>query len=458
MSNINNCNVYFKGVKQLNAFMNTNDTTKNPTIFHMNVQRCSNQDKFDQLKSYINSLNTKPEIISFVETWFLPNETGEISVSKNPICMYQIQGYTGRFCSRPSRGVVNGRDVRSGGVAVYVREDSEVDLLKSNNGAVPYIHLRISSPRLKEKLLFTSVYMPKIEDNALLMDILETLLTEAGNKKHIIVGDTNLNMADDGLTQRIYWDLLESFNYNLTNDKVTRPISHSIIDHVVTNFDCFTNATVENELSDHCGILSIMPSTLAANMNADKQPHPTKTIVDYQKVNEQLYTTLQLGYFEKLSSSESTQFFVEQLNNIIMRNSKTVKIRNKQFKEQPWLNDHEIGSLIRHKKTLRTKAKKRPNDKKLSRKIEAITLQIKQLKQSLKTNYFLRKFNCSKSCKVKWQEINKILGRSKATTVVRKLIKQDQNELTSTDQLCSEFNAYFSTIDKKFQQQIPTRA
>ena len=47
----------------------------------------------------------------------------------------------------------------------------------------------------------------------------------------------------------------QSYGYNITNDKITRPSSSSLIDYVICNFDHGTVYTVENDISDHNGVM-----------------------------------------------------------------------------------------------------------------------------------------------------------------------------------------------------------
>ena len=84
-------------------------------ILLLNAQRPSNLKKFDDLVNYVESLPLRPCILGFVETWFRPGETGEISTARRPINIFKMPGYVGEFCSRD-------RVRRSGGIAVYVRE------------------------------------------------------------------------------------------------------------------------------------------------------------------------------------------------------------------------------------------------------------------------------------------------------------------------------------------------
>lgn len=189
-----------------------------------------------------------------------------------------------------------------------------------------------------------------------------------------------------------------------------------------------------------------------------KSQQATYTVIDYESINSALCTDFDFELLRTLTPADGIQMLTRKLSEYVSNYSTSRKVFNKKSKIQPWLNDQKFGSLTRHKQTLWSKAKRRPGNTALKKKINDVTLQLKQLKLSLKKNYFLRKFNCRQSCKVKWDEINRIVGRSKAVSVVQRLIKSDQSQpITNHNEIGNEFNIYFSTIGQTLQQQVPRR-
>lgn len=122
------------------------------SLYHLNVQRVSNMQKFDRLRRHVGSFDRKPDVLSFVETWFIQNETGEVS-SDSGISLYEIEGYQSIFCSR---------NERSAGVAVYVKEGMNFEVLRKQDGPVSYIHMTLSGIEISQDTIFTFVYMPKL--------------------------------------------------------------------------------------------------------------------------------------------------------------------------------------------------------------------------------------------------------------------------------------------------------
>lgn len=168
------------------------DCINSPLLFHLNVQRVPSQSKFSAFVEFLETLAVKPIIVSIVETWFLPSETGEMSNSRNPISMFQISGYKAVYSSRENSGMLNSVN-RSGGLAVYVRNDFEFQVIDKSNGEVSFIHLEILSSLLKGKFFYTSLYMPKLCDYKTLFDSLECIFQKVGGHKHVVQGDMNVN-------------------------------------------------------------------------------------------------------------------------------------------------------------------------------------------------------------------------------------------------------------------------
>lgn len=134
------------------------------SFYHLNVQRISNLLKFDRLKRHIQTFQTKPDVITLVETWFLQSETGEIS---NAVRLYEMEGYQSIFCSRNERSIV-----------VYVKEGINFEVSCKKNGPVSYIHLTLVDNAGFDNTAFTMFYMPRVTDYLLLFETLEdTLVT-----------------------------------------------------------------------------------------------------------------------------------------------------------------------------------------------------------------------------------------------------------------------------------------
>lgn len=69
----------------------------------------------------------------------------------------------------------------------------------------------------------------------------------------------NLNVLNANNETNQYRNLLNSFGFFISNDKISRPISGTLLDHAITNFHekfKIVNSTIDNDFSDHNIILS----------------------------------------------------------------------------------------------------------------------------------------------------------------------------------------------------------
>lgn len=171
-------------VDHYNAHVEGLSTNTFLSVYHMNVQRVSRLEKFDRLRQHIDMFENKPDILSFVETWFLQTETGELS-DGNAIRLFEIEGYQSVFCSRTQR---------SAGIAIFIKEGLNFDVLRKDHGPVSYVHLALSKNNGLQDIAFTFVYMPKLIDYQELFTVLEDILIARSFERHVIVGDFNIDL------------------------------------------------------------------------------------------------------------------------------------------------------------------------------------------------------------------------------------------------------------------------
>lgn len=113
---------------------------------------------------------------------------------------------------------------------------------------------------------------------------MEDLIIQTSNKKHIIAGDSNINILSKNLITLKYIDLIKSYNYTVSNNLITRPQSGSNIDQIITNFENTSSFTIQYDHSDHNAVFSFIKWSLTNTVN--KTPLKlTKTEVNYELVH-----------------------------------------------------------------------------------------------------------------------------------------------------------------------------
>ena len=223
-------------------------------LHQLNVQRSCSLEKFNRLAAYVFSLSKKPLVLGFTETWFTSSETGELHGSKKAVRLYELEGYQSCFCSRVTR---------SAGVAVYIADGFGFEVLRKSDGEVSFVQVRINGRRGHYGDLYVTImYMPRFGSYHEYFKLLEDLfLTTPFNCRHVIMGDFNIDVSRNTVVVREYRDLIESYGYELVNRSVTRSASSSVIDHVMTNRAGNTVYTVQNDISDHNGLFTVLHGT-----------------------------------------------------------------------------------------------------------------------------------------------------------------------------------------------------
>lgn len=413
-------------------------------IHHLNSQRIARLRKFDDLVEYINSYTFDFDVISLVETWFTSNETGEVPSTTHAMNLYQIEEYNSEYCSRSTR---------SAGLAIYLKKSIKYEVLEKSNGDISFMILKIEGNHVNEDLIFMSIYMPKLSDFPQLLHTLESKLRKYGNSKCIITGDFNVNVKADTQFQLAYCNLLASYDFQVINDKITRPSSGTIIDHVVTNIENSTIFTVKNEISDHNSLISLHE----VYPGRSKTHLMEKVRIDYNKLTE----TLQNAFCDPemindLDADQAIEFVMEKISDSVdqCKTIKRFKVKERN-KEKPFV-DRQIVLMNNARKKQLNELKRQPNNSRIKEKIRRFNELISQRKETLTEQFIKNKFNCAANSKEKWRELNKLLGRRKASTVIHRMENRKKDEILASERdIANELNQYFSTIGASTNDTIP---
>lgn len=403
------------------------------SAFCINARRICHRKKFAKFVNYVDSFNEKPQLLAVTETWFKCGETGELGGARKPIRLYDIDGYQGHFSSR---------EKHSAGIAFYVIDGVDCEVIEKSNGNVSYIHakLRLASG---ERLYVTVFYMPRIADYPDLLEILERLIQSIPHGcKHMIMGDFNINVgAIDGVSQA-YLDLLATFGYAVTNDKVTFPRSQSIIDHIVTNFDQVVNYTIGNDFSDHNGVLSVIDgATIGERVDT---PSLVRKVIDFPRLKSVLADKFSdTTRFTRFGAQGALQCFVDTLSASVdacSRETSGIKLKPG---SKPWTSQ-SVARLSGAKKRIRNRLDINPNNDRLQARLEEIEQEIRLEKRRAKKSYIHNQFTSgssnSKSC---WAGINCVLGREKTNVVPNRIMVGRARVVTGAAAVAEELNKAF---------------
>ena len=309
-------NFYNMGCNDVHNFNLLRDLARergNFSAFCFNSQRICSLDKFQRFSDYVESIEIKSSLIGVTETWFLPHETGMSSGSRKSANPFKLDGYNAVYASRPSPR-------RSAGIALYVLDGYEFDVVDTKSDEVSLIHgvLRPTGESLCDDLYVTLVYMPSINDaDPLLFGRLEAIFDEMpAGKRHLVLGDFNIDPGWDGDLANRYVELLQSYGYAISNSMITRPATQSLIDHMICNFEQASLYTIGNDLSDHNAIIMTFDGPGKAS--------PTETeprfYTNLRAMRAELTAAFQdLSQFETLGAVEATDLLVKEITESMAR-------------------------------------------------------------------------------------------------------------------------------------------
>ena len=158
----------------------------------MNAQSVRN--KMDLVQYY--AINENCDLLVLAETWLNESETQ----------LYELQGYNAVHSCRIDRG---------GGVSIYVKDTINYrKVAKANiNDRVSWVCVAIGEQKLK----VSGIYKPLSYDNNTFLLLLKSLFVKH-QKRHIIVGDFNINLLENTNVVVNYKNLVSVYNFAIKID------------------------------------------------------------------------------------------------------------------------------------------------------------------------------------------------------------------------------------------------
>ena len=397
------------------------------------------------------SLSKKPLVLGFTETWFTSSETGELHGSKKAVRLYELEGYQSCFCSRVTR---------SAGVAVYIADGFGFEVLRKSDGEVSFVQVRINGRRGHYGDLYVTImYMPRFGSYHEYFKLLEDLfLTTPFNCRHVIMGDFNIDVSRNTVVVREYRDLIESYGYELVNRSVARSASSSVIDHVMTNRAGNTVYTVQNDISDHNGLFTVLHGT-------DSEPSEEEQMslerYNFHRVRKDLAERLShISWSALPEPNMALDVLLKCVKSAMAVGTYTLRPLRQKEESRPWI-DSEVIQLSKVKKKLLQKAKARPWDLSLRHRITNVSRDMKLLKTRKRNEYLMSTFGgTNRSFRSCWQGIDLVLGRRRGRTKIDKILTEDGLHVVSQpDEIAQVLGNHFvstpsphsaSNIDNRF--------
>ncbi len=331
----------------------------------MNIQSIRN--KVDNIKCFL--LNNSGDVLALSETWINGDEA----------FLYDMDNFTAIHSCREGRG---------GGTSVYIKKTikcQEVDRFGTEK-TPNWICVKIGESDLK----LSFIYKPPSYSNIEFLRDLEIILTKYP-RKHVVVGDININLLEDCTVVTNYKNLLAINNFKInntiTNENATRVTvnSQSIIDHVLS--DLGSKMVTEdvkiyyNSLSDHNRLS--FKITYNSKIYKPKVKHQIKWI-DYKKI---VYKCRQNSGRVIVSSFKDLTELI-QVAKTESQNTKTVKIRE----NNTWING-QILEVMRQRDGAYKKKVENPGNLLYNDEFRKIENRVNNKIKTLKNHFFRKEWD-----------------------------------------------------------------
>ena len=429
------------------------------SILSLNCQSLSA--KFDQLRIYVEhfeELRCPFSVICLQETWF--TELQDVS-------LFQIQGYvlihTPRTCSA------------HGGVAIYLRESFEYNILPINGDPRIwdglFIEVNLSgnfADSNASKLIVGNIYRPPreiVEDYDMFFSEIDEILSSKFNryKEVVITGDFNLDLLKlrDSIHINNFFETMISNGYLPKITLPTRITAHSstLIDNcfvkLSSEFSKTTSGILNYNLSDHQPYFVTLDYLLMSNETSKfiKVYRNTPEARDNFK-NEILQNFNSSKFHTKENTDPNINYdiFSNIINSALNKHFpiKIVHFNKYKHKRSKWITTGIMRS-IKFRDKLYAKLRSTPT---ISPDYNKYKINLQTYNRILRQNIRLAKKTYYQSCfdkfrndiKGTWKTIKEIINRShKVNNTPKYFLINDLPESNPT-RIANEFNKYFTEI------------
>ena len=418
---------------------------------HLNIQ--SLPAKLEKLNNLITNLDNNKLSIDFI----LLCETFLNSTNHN---LQHISGYN--FVSKHRKSKARG------GVGIYIKDKYNFkvreDLSIFIEGEFESIFVEVELGA--EKALIGEIYRIPNSNISNSMVQYEYLIDEIANYKNpVIIGtDQNLDLLhiDHHTVTQQYLNLFLSNRLIPTIHKPTR-ITHSsatLIDNLyvnMTNCNSIASGIILTDISDHLPIF-----TFIGRQTHNKKDK--KMQVSYRKIDDNAITLIKeelnrvsWEFIDNLPVEEAYNAFSSKLQTIInsCAPQKTVNLRSKKIKHNPWMTKGLIKSCLKLNK-LYIKKLKCPKEHPYTKKYIKYRNIYNKVKRLAKKLYYAHILQTHKNnMKKTWGVINSLIGKQHDKSNIIQSFKINNTLQTDPDIISNSFCKYFTNVGPNLANKIP---
>jgi hypothetical protein len=412
---------------------NSHNISKLPckfSVFHQNIS--SLRENFDDFLIDLNNTTVLPDVIILTEIWIHSCE----------LDMYNIVGYNQYAKCNDS--------YRSGGVVVYVSEryaakQSAVDI-QSADALIVTVQLDLDQSL---SLTLLALYRLHSQTVASFLNDLNVLLADCSDRNLLVVGDMNLCLLKQSHQVDNYLTIMASNGLDQLIDSPTR--GKSCLDHLFLrtrdNFE-FRAMVCESCRSDHDAVVCELFNFKSNIENNCIGSNDSFKEIDYNKLFDLLQETDWSSVYREQDVDVGFNVFIQTLNHFINLSTFSRNRNSKVKFLKPWMTV-DLCQRQKFRKTLYSRSKKRPNDKKFQRFFNNFSKKLKKDIGERKSSYYYSLFEKNKNdMKKQWKTINNVLGVDRKRNEISGVYSMSNSNVLVSEEcdIAVEFNHFFVNV------------
>lgn len=417
--NIMNSN-YFYNQKSFNSYIAGQDMNFF-NVMSVNVRSVSSINKFNLFKNYISQFIKLPDVIAIQETWF----------SSQYLELYSIGGFNAIHCDRYDG---------YGGTTLFVNSKLKYrTVFNKSDGNLEVVAVEFPDIKVNNsKLIVITIYRSQRCSINTFLDKMEKIIQELGSSPMLIVGDVNVDLLVNDRSKCLLLDLLNSFGMYTCHDHITRPLSKTSIDWVVSNSPGnFFVHSIENRLSDH----NVLSCGIYTNVVLNENTTMLKKIFNYTKFGRILDKSL--AYLNRATiSSDICEKFMKIMTSAAAQCSTSIsQTHNLRWSIAPWTTEC-LNSIKCYKEKLLRIRRKNKDRRAINEMLKRISKVLKFCNQELMGNYYTNNLrSCQGDLRKTWLFLNEVFGRKQKST--KEIMTEDGNVIIEDNMKATALNHYF---------------
>lgn len=396
---------------------------KSVKIMHINIR--SVNCNFDSFRVFLCQIKIPCDVIILTECWL------NLSTATPG-----LEGYVAYCTSKPRN--------QNDGVIVFVRLDlphlvSE-PLITDASGLVCNLK--------RHNISILAIYRsPSTRNYDNFISGLNGVLLELSFQKNIVImGDINIDIISDNITQQAsdYLNLLASHEILPSHTFPTR--GNSCLDHVMVKSDLKTITLIfDTYITDHKPTFINMESVIMPPI-----PKLTHTVIDYSSVITEILSTDFGNIMLIQDANTAAELFITTISSIISQHTKVIRVTSKLRILKPWITKGLLR-CIRNRDNMSRKMNKDPENYILKVTYKRYRNFCNKLLKNLKVEYQRTELLKSKNNpKATWKTIRNLTDTNRHNITQSELLNIMPDRITSINNA----NLFFASVGKNLAQKI----